>query len=79
MEILEKSKDNVSIIYDCFNILSNIIDGNEEYKKIMLNKKVPDLINKIIQRSAYLDKKIEYEGRSKFHNINSINIQHKST
>ena len=66
LEILEKSNDNVSIIYDCFNIFSNIIDGNDEYKRIMLKKKVTDLINKIIQKSAYLDKKIEFEGRSNF-------------
>jgi hypothetical protein len=68
LEILEKSSDNVSVIYDCFNILSNIIDGNDEYKRIMQKKQVPDLINKIIARSAYLDKKIEFEGRSKYKN-----------
>lgn len=52
------------MIYDCFNILGNIIDGNDDYKKILAQKRVPDLINEIIQKSSMLDKKIEYEGRS---------------
>ena len=62
---MKKSFHNVSAIYECFNILGNIIDGNDDYKKMLLQKKAPDLINEIIIKSSMLDKRIEYEGRSK--------------
>ncbi len=61
----------MNIIYDCFNILSNIIEGSDEYKMMMLKLNVTDLINQIIETSSYLDKKIEYEGRTLIFNINS--------
>lgn len=64
LAILAKSTNNVALIFDCFNILGNVIDGNDDYKKILSTKKVPDLINEIIIKSSMLDKKIEYEGRS---------------
>jgi len=38
---------------------------------MMLLLNVTDLINKIIDASSYLDKKIEYEGRTLIFNINS--------
>lgn len=61
----------MNIIYDCFNILGNIIEGSDDYKKMMLTLNVTDLINKIIDSSSFLDKKIEYEGRTLIFNINS--------
>ena len=64
LAILVKSTNNVSLIYDCFNILGNLIEGNDDYKKILAQKKVPDLIKEIIVKSSMLDKKIEFEGRS---------------
>jgi hypothetical protein len=74
---LAKSSNNVSMIYDCFNILGNIIDGNDDYKKILAQKRVPELINEIIVKSSMLDKKIEYEGRSKDLFLPSSNFQHQ--
>lgn len=44
----------------------------DDYKKILIQKKVPDLINSIIARSSMLDKKIEYEGRSKIQLISAL-------
>lgn len=38
---------------------------------MMLLLNVTDLINKIIDASSYLDKKIEYEGRTLIFNINT--------
>lgn len=82
LDQLRKSSNNVAIIYDCFNILGNVIDGNDDYKKILAQKKVPDLVNEIIAKSSMLDKKIEYEGRSKLflykaliYNINSSQVK----
>jgi hypothetical protein len=56
--------NNTGIIFECFSIIGNVIDGNEEYKKMLLQKKVTELINEVISKSSMLDKKIEYEGRS---------------
>ena len=67
---LKKSSNNVAVIYDSFNILGNTIDGNDDYKRILSQKKVPDLINEIIVKSSMHDKKIEYEGRSKILPLN---------
>lgn len=66
---MEKSSNNVSVIFDCFEIIKNMISGSgsEEYKRILYQKKVPDIINHIIDKSLYLDKKIEIEGRSRIY------------
>ena len=66
----------VDVVFDVFSILSNIAaDGNDEYKRMMITMRVPDLINEIINKSGHLDKKIEFEGRSLIFAINSASFK----
>jgi len=72
LNILRASNSNVDVIKECFNILSNIIESSDEYKRIMLKHNVTELLNMIIEQSGHIDKSIEYEGRTLIFNINSF-------
>jgi hypothetical protein len=69
------STSNVNLIFDVFSILSYIADSNDEYKRMMQNLKVPSIVDDTINRCGYLDKKIEFEGRSLIFTINSTQVK----
>lgn len=72
VNLLKFSISNPNIIVETFNILNNVIEDYDEYKLMLSDLKVPDLILEIIDKSGNLDNRIEFEGRSLIFNINNI-------
>ena len=68
---LLENQSSVPIIIDSLNIFTTITDQGEEYRKMMSNLKIPELVNDVIKSSGYLDKNVEFEGRSLIFAINS--------
>jgi hypothetical protein len=76
LKVLRENQTNVDLVFDGFSILSNVAaDGNDEYKRMMISMRVIDLVNDIITKSAHLDKKIEFEGRSLIFAINNVSMK----
>ena len=70
INLLEKNESNVQLAISIFQILKKVTDANNEYRRMLQQRKMPDLINKIIKKSGVYDKKVEYEGRQLLFNIN---------
>ena len=75
ISLLKDNDTNVDLILDVFHILSSIANAGDEYKFMMQQLKLPDLINKIIQKAGMYEKKIEYEGRSLIFLINMAKVK----
>ena len=56
-------------------MLKNIANSSDEYKKMLQEKKVPELINRIIKKIGPYDKKLEFEGRQLLFSVNLCKIQ----
>ena len=70
IQLLNDNETNIELISKVFSILKNISNASDEYKKILKQKKLPDLINRIIKKIGPYDKKIEFEGRQIIFNVN---------
>ena len=46
-----------------------------DYKRILQEKKLPDLVNRIIKKVGAYDKKIEFEGRQLVFNVNLAKVE----
>ena len=62
-------KENLIQLLD---ILKNISNTSDEYKNMLKQKNVPDLINRIIKKVGGYDKKIDLIGRQLLLDINLI-------
>ena len=70
INLLEKNDSNVELVKNLFNIFKKVSDASDDYKKMLQEKKLPDLINRVIKKVGVYDKKIEYEGRQLLFNVN---------
>ena len=70
VNLLEKNDSNVELVKNLFNILKKVSNASDEYKKMLQEKKLPDLINRVIKKAGVYDKKIEYDGRQLLFNVN---------
>ena len=75
IKLLNENDTNIDLISKIFNILKNVANVSDEYKKMLQEKKVPDLINRIIKKAGVYDKRIEFEGRQLLFNVNLVKIQ----
>ena len=75
VNLLNNNDTNVELIAKVFSMLKNIANASDEYKKILQEKKVPDLINRIIKKIGPYDKKLEFEGRQLLFNVNLCKIE----
>ena len=75
MQLLKDNETNVELVSKVFNIFKNVANASDEYKKMLQEKKLPDLINKIIKKIGPYDKKIEFEGRQLLFNVNLCKIE----
>ena len=75
IDLLKENELNTDLILNVFKMLSMIAKSNEEYKIMMQNLKLPDLINIIIKKCGIYDKKIEFEGRSLIFLINNAKVK----
>ena len=75
VNLLNNNDTNVELISKVFSMLKNIANASDEYKKILQEKKVPDLINRIIKKIGPYDKKLEFEGRQLLFNVNLCKIE----
>ena len=64
LKMIDNKFNKVNLILRLFSILKRILNVNDENKIMMQNLKMEDIINKIIKLTSYLDKKIEFEGKS---------------
>jgi hypothetical protein len=72
INLLDKNDSNVELVKALFQIFKKVSGASDEYKKMLQEKKMPNLINKIIKKIGVYDKKIEYEGRQLLFNVNLI-------
>lgn len=75
VKLLNENEANTECIPSCLSILKNISNSSDEYKKMLQDKKTPDLINKIIKKVGAYDKKIEFEARQLLFNVNLCKIE----
>jgi len=73
--LLNDNDTTIECISSVFNILKNVMNASEEYKKMLQDKKVPDAINRVIKKVGPYDKKVEFEGRQLLFNVNLCKIQ----
>ena len=75
MQLLKDNETNVDLVSKVFNIFKNVANASDEYKKMLQEKKLPELINRIIKKIGPYDKKIEFEGRQLLFNVNLCKIE----
>ena len=75
MKLLNDNDTNIDLISNVLNIFKNIANTGDEYKRILQDKKVPDMINRLIKKVGAYDKKIEFEGRQLLFNVNLAQVQ----
>jgi hypothetical protein len=72
INILKANANDINTVLTCFAILYDVTDSSEDYRKMAYDFGLVDLVNEIIQKIGYLDKKIEFEGRTLIFTINSM-------
>ena len=75
ISLLNNNDSNIELISNVFNMFKNIANTSDEYKKMLQDKKVPDLINRIIKKMGPYDKKLEFEGRQLLFTCNLCKVQ----
>ena len=56
-------------------MLKNVANASEEYKKILQDKKVPEVVERVVKKIGAYDKKVEFEGRQLIFNVNLCKVQ----
>ena len=75
INLLNNNDTNVELISHIFSIFKNVANASDEYKKMLQEKKLPEIINRIIKKIGPYDKKLEFEGRQLLFNVNLCKIQ----
>ena len=50
MKLLADNDTNIDLITNVFSILKNVANTGDEYKRVLQEKKVPDMVNKIVKK-----------------------------
>ena len=61
---IDRSFNKVNLILQLFNVLKKILMFNDDYKLMIQNMKMKDIISKVIKDTSNYDKKIENEGKT---------------
>ena len=75
LNLLEKNMDNVDLALQLIQILKKVANASDEYKQMMIEKKTPDLVNKVIKKDSPYDKNIELNGRELIFLLNSCKVK----
>ena len=68
-KLLNENINNTDVVLDLFTMFDDILKGGEENKKILIEKKCPEIINKVVLKAGIYEKNIEYEGKSLIYNM----------
>ena len=75
ISLFANNDSNVELVSSLFQIFKKVANENDEYKKILQDKKMPELINRIIKKVGVYDKNLEFEGRQLLFTINLCKIE----
>ena len=75
VKLLNDNDSNLELIPILLNLFKSVANTSDEYKKMMKEKKLPEVLNKVIKKVGMYDKKIEFEGRQLIFSINLIKIE----
>jgi hypothetical protein len=75
IDILDKNDSNATLAMSVFSIFKKVSDASDEYKRLLQEKKLPDLVNRVIKKVGAYDKKIEFEGRQLVFNVNLSKVE----
>ena len=75
INLLDKSDTNTELAMSVFSIFKKVSEASDDYKRILQEKKLPDLVNRIIKKVGAYDKKIEFEGRQLVFNVNLAKVE----
>ena len=75
INLLKKNEENDELIIQLFSILKNVATVNDENKQNMLGKKVPELVNTIIDKIGHKNKNVEFHGRNLIFTINNFKLK----
>ena len=74
VKLLSDNDSNIELIPILLSLFKSVANTSDEYKKMMKEKKLPDVINRVIKKVGVYDKKIEFDGRQLIFSINLIKI-----
>ena len=74
-KLLNDNDTNVDLILQLFQMFKKVANTSDEYKNMMQERRLPDLINKIIKKAGPYDKKVEFEGRKLIFLINMCKVK----
>ena len=75
IKLLDKNDENIEIILNLFQIFKHLANASEDYKKILKNKGLPNIINRVVKKVGSYDKRIEMEGRKLSFDVNLTRIE----
>jgi len=75
VKLLDQNDSNVELAQKLFQIFKKVANANDEYKRMLQNKKLPDIVNRVIKKVGVYDKKLEYEGRQLIFTTNLCKIE----
>ena len=75
VKLLNDNDSNIELIHKLFNLFKNVANTSDEYKIMMKDQKLPEVINKVIKKVGVYDKKVEFEGRQLIFMINLVKVE----
>ena len=63
VKLLDQNDSNPELAKTLFDIFKKVANASDEYKKMLQQKKLPEIVNRVIKKVGVYDKKLEYEGR----------------
>jgi hypothetical protein len=75
IKLLDKNDTNVELAQKLFQIFKKVANTSDEYKKMLQDKRLPDLVNRVIKKIGVYDKKLEFEGRQLIFTTNLCKIE----
>ena len=72
---LSDNDSDIELAHKLFNLFKNVANTSDEYKKMMKEKKLPEVINRVIKKVGVYDKKVEFEGRQLIFSINLVKVE----
>ena len=75
IKLLDKNDSNVELAQKLFQIFKKVANASDEYKKMLQDKRLPDLVNRVIKKVGVYDKNLEFEGRQLIFTTNLCKIE----
>ena len=74
VKLLNDNDTNIELIPILLRLFKSVANASDEYKKMLKEKKLIDIINRVIKKVGVYDKKIEFEGRQLIFSINLVKV-----